>query len=46
MNPCPCGYYAGPVQECTCSNAMVSLSWPKTVVRSRISPSSQNHSFG
>jgi magnesium chelatase family protein len=24
MNPCPCGYYGDPVQECTCSNAMVS----------------------
>jgi magnesium chelatase family protein len=23
MNPCPCGYYGDPVQECTCSNAMV-----------------------
>jgi hypothetical protein len=24
MPPCPCGYYGDPVQECTCSNAMVS----------------------
>ena len=24
MNPCPCGFYGDPVQECTCSNAMVS----------------------
>jgi hypothetical protein len=23
MNPCPCGYYGDPVQECTCFNAMV-----------------------
>jgi magnesium chelatase family protein len=23
MNPCPCGYYGDPAQECTCSNAMV-----------------------
>ena len=23
MNPCPCGFYGDPVQECTCSNAMV-----------------------
>ena len=21
--PCPCGWYGDPVQECTCSNAMV-----------------------
>ncbi|MEJ2209104.1 MAG: hypothetical protein P8129_08730 [Anaerolineae bacterium] len=24
MNPCPYGYYGDPVQERTCSNAMVS----------------------
>jgi magnesium chelatase family protein len=24
MTPCPCGYYGDRVQECTCSNAMVS----------------------
>ncbi|MCL7452691.1 MAG: ATP-binding protein [Anaerolineae bacterium] len=23
MNPCPCGYYGDPVQECICSNTMV-----------------------
>jgi len=23
MNPGSCGYYGDPVQECTCSNAMV-----------------------
>ncbi len=23
MNPCPCGWYGDPVNECTCSNAMV-----------------------
>jgi magnesium chelatase family protein len=24
MNPCPCGWYGDLVNECTCSNAMVS----------------------
>ena len=24
MNPCLCGFHGDPVQECTCSNAMVS----------------------
>jgi hypothetical protein len=43
MNPCPCGFYGDPVQECTCSNAMVSRYQARTRHAAHLRPAAGPH---